>query len=136
MVLATSAATVATVVFGAQTAFATDDSFTVYSDDSGFCGSAEFVDYGPGAAGGGNNDDYLVIHDLCSDSRGVRAYAWVNGEYLGAKNNTNGLSGAPVVWDPFGNVTGMQVVGLKVCLFDSDNVLTHCHEGENTILDG
>lgn len=66
-VLVTSAVAAATVLFGAQTAFAGDDSFVVYSHDEYSCGS---------------------------------------------------------------------VVGLKVCLFDADNVLSGCQEGENTVWDG
>ncbi|MFD7919844.1 hypothetical protein ACFV3R_11535 [Streptomyces sp. NPDC059740] len=128
---ATSAIAVATMLIGAQAASAaTDDSFTVKTN--GGCGSVEFVDYGPGAAGGGNNDDYAVIHDYCSDGKGVRAYAWIGSKYLGARNNTNGLNGSAVVWDPFGNVTNGQNVGLKVCLFNSDNVLSSCASANKT----
>ena len=42
---------------------AVNDGFSV-STSSGGCGSNEFVDYGPGAPGGGNNDDYVLIHEL------------------------------------------------------------------------
>lgn len=109
-----AAAAAATVLLGSP-AFATvDDSF--YASTAGGCAVLDFVDYGPGAAGGGNNDDYLVIHDYCADGYGVRAYAWLNGAYLGSKWNGNGAAGDAVVWDPFGNVQGGDTVGIKVCL--------------------
>ncbi|MFC8369483.1 MULTISPECIES: hypothetical protein [unclassified Streptomyces] len=132
----TTAVAAATMLFGAQAAVAaTNDSFAV-GTTSGGCGVVNFVDYGAGAPGGGNNDDYLVIHDYCGDGKGVRAYAWIGSTYLGAKNNTNGLAGSAVVWDPFGNVTGGQKVGIKVCLFDSNNTLSRCAEASRVSADG
>jgi hypothetical protein len=140
----TSAVAAATMLLGTQAAFAaTNDSFAV-STTSGGCGAVNFVDYGEGAPGGGNNDDYLVIHDYCADGRGVRAYAWLTpqGEstiYLGAHNNTNGQAGEAVVWDPFaawGNVIAGDKVGIKVCLFDSDNTLSKCAEASRVSADG
>ncbi|PJE93904.1 hypothetical protein CUT44_32475 [Streptomyces carminius] len=132
----TSAVAAATMLLGTQTAFAAvNDSFSVYTT-SGGCGSVDFVDYGEGWPGGGNNDDYLVIHDYCSDGKGVRAYAWVDGVYLGARNNTNGLAGAAVLWDPVGNVTAGEKVGVKVCLFNSDNTLSRCNEVSRVSADG
>ncbi|NEY33624.1 hypothetical protein GTU99_15700 [Streptomyces sp. PRKS01-65] len=143
MAVTTSALAAATMLFGTQAAVAaTNDSFAVGTTNGG-CGTVNFVDYGEGAPGGGNNDDYLVIHDYCSDGRGVRAYAWLTfgGEthYLGARNNTNGLAGDAVVWDPFadwGNVEAGDLVGLKVCLFDSNNTLSRCAEKSQLSVDG
>jgi hypothetical protein len=83
------------------------------------CGVANFIDYGPGAPGGGNNDDYVVIHDYCADGHGVRAYVEVDDSgYWWNQYNGNGLAGAPVVWDPFGNIKAKQKVTLEVCLVD------------------
>jgi hypothetical protein len=64
------------------------------------CGAVDFVDYGPGAPGGGNNDDYAVVHDYCGDGHGVKAWAWLDGVLIGSQYNGNGLAGAPVIWDP------------------------------------
>ncbi|HEY9327652.1 hypothetical protein ACFTZ8_02580 [Streptomyces fungicidicus] len=135
----TSAFVAAAMLFGTQAAFAgTNDSFSV-STTGGGCGAVDFVDYGAGAPGGGNNDDYLVIHDYCSDGKGVRAYAWIGSLYLGAKNNTNGLAGAAVVWDPFkeyGNIIAGTKVGIKVCLFNSSGTLSSCAEASRVSVDG
>ncbi|MGW4021938.1 hypothetical protein [Streptomyces sp. NPDC005009] len=135
----TTAVAAATMLFGTQAAVAaTNDSFAV-GTTSGGCGVVNFVDYGEGAPGGGNNDDYLVIHDYCGDGKGVRAYAWIDDIYLGAKNNTNGLAGSAVVWDPFkdwGNIIAGDRVGIKVCLFDSNNTLSRCAEASRVSADG
>ena len=99
-------------------ATAVNDSFSV-STLNGGCGRADFVDFGDGAPGGGSNDDYVVIHDLCGDGHGVKAWAWLNGTLIGSKYNGNGLAGDAVVWDPFkqfGNVLPGDSIGLKVCL--------------------
>ena len=111
----------ATLVAQAPAQAAVDDSFSVYTTDG--CGSVDFVDYCPGAPGGGDNDDYAVIHDYCGDGHGVKAWAWLNGVLIGAQFNGNGLSGAAVVWDPFrdyGNIYAGDSVGLKVCLVDGN----------------
>ena len=99
---------------------ALSDDFTVHTTDSGVCGSGgggsvQFVDNGPAG------DDYVVIHDLCSDGHGVKAYAWINGEYFGSMYNGNGLAGAAVTWHPWNNVFDGESVGLKVCLVDGNN---------------
>ena len=107
-----------------------DDSFTVYTLDG--CGSIEFVDHGPGKPGGGDNDDYAVIHDLCGDGHGVKAWAWVNG-VLHEQYNGNGLAGAPVIWDPFGNVIPGQDIALKVCLVDGNDDPTPSKCGSATV---
>ena len=134
------ALTLGAVVMAAAPAAATvDDGFTVYTTDG--CGAVDFVDYGPGAPGGGNNDDYAVVHDYCGDGHGVKAWAWINGVYLGGKYNGSGLAGAPVVWDPFkayGNVIAGDRVGLKVCLVDGDGDTTpsRCVSFTHTSVDG
>lgn len=136
--LITSAAAIGSLLMVATPASAAwDDSFVVSTDD--LCGRADFVDYGEGAPGGGNNDDYIVIHDYCSSDRlGVMAYAWRNGSYLGKRFNGNGAAGAPVVWDPFGSVNAGEDVGLKVCLVNGagDNTPTNCDEYTHEMVDG
>ncbi|MBE8518894.1 hypothetical protein ILP97_15450 [Amycolatopsis sp. H6(2020)] len=116
-----------------------DDSFTVSTTDG--CGAVDFVDYGAGAPGGGNNDDYAVVHDYCGDGHGVKAWAWLDGVLIGSKYNGNGLAGDPVVWDPFaayGNVIAGDSVGLKVCLVDGngDTTPARCASKTRTSVDG
>jgi hypothetical protein len=121
--LFTATLTLGSVASGANHAAAAfDDSFTVYTTDG--CGAVDFVDHGPGAPGGGDNDDYAVIHDYCADGHGVRATGLHNARYLGRKYNGNGLAGAPVVWDPFPNVLTNDRVELEVCLVDGSNDLS------------
>ncbi|GAB1516574.1 hypothetical protein [Actinophytocola sp. KF-1] len=119
-----------------QAAAAYDDGFTVRTGNG--CGTVDFVDYGEGQPGGGSNDDYAVVHDYCSDGHGVKAYAWIDGYYLGSKYNGNGLAGAPVVWDPFGNVVAGEAIGLKVCLVDGadDPTPSDCRSATHTSVDG
>jgi hypothetical protein len=114
---------------------AIDDSFVTYTTDG--CGAANFVDYGTWPDGS-TNDDYAVVHDYCSDGHGVRAYAWLDGFYLGSKYNGNGHAGAPVYWDPFGNVLAGDVVGLQVCLVDGsgDTTPSKCVYAEHVSQDG
>ncbi|NUT17990.1 MAG: hypothetical protein HOV77_02295 [Hamadaea sp.] len=123
-----------------------NDGFAASTTNS--CGSAIFVDYGEGASGGGNNDDYVLIRDNCSDSHGVRAWAWVTehtsaGDLtypLGSKYNGNGVAGADVVWDPFldGNVRAGDTVKLKICLVDGsgDTTGSYCGSATHTSVDG
>lgn len=149
MMLTASASVVGLVVLTANAAQAvTDDGFRAVTTDAGGCGVAEFVDYGAGAPGGGDNDDYVVIHDYCSDGHGVKAYAWLvvattsgtQTTYLGAKYNGNGLAGTPVYWDPFpsNEVWPGETVALKVCLVDgnSDPTASKCGENRRTSQDG
>jgi hypothetical protein len=112
---------------GQVVAEAVDDGFGVQSEgfgDCGFGGTAEYVDYGPGLSGGGNNDDYIEIVDWCFDGHGVKAWVWFNGKCLnfclGAYNGYG--AGEVVIWDPFpnGNVKAGDKVGLKVCNVDGD----------------
>lgn len=120
-----------------------DDTFWVTTTRS--CGSNEdsvsgmtyFWDYGPGAPGGGDNDDYISILDVCEDRHGVRGYVWLNGEYLGSRYNGNGY-GSEVVWDPFGNLPRDSRVGLRVCLVDGpDGAGYACSElRSHTLEDG
>jgi hypothetical protein len=137
--LSTGAAALA-VTMAANAAFASyNDSFSVSTTDG--CGAVNFIDYGEGADGGGNNDDYLVIHDYCGDHHGVMAYAWIGDLYLGKKYNGNGLAGDPVVWDPFklyGNIFEGDVVGIKACLVDGpdDPTASKCRENRHKSHDG
>ena len=123
MEMATLLAVSGTVTLAASPAFASaaayNDSFTSRTTNGG-CGSVEFVDYGTWPSGAAH-DDYAVVHDLCSDGRGVKAYAWYNGSYVGSSFNGNGLAGVPVYWDPFPNIVAGDVVALKVCLSNGPN---------------
>ncbi|MEU8393506.1 hypothetical protein [Micromonospora sp. NPDC048842] len=106
-------------------AAAGNDDYTVYSGQGG--GAVDFIDYGPGAAGGGNNDDYLVIRDIAADGHGVQVWAWLHGKYLGTKYNGNG-AWTSVIYDPYtifpNNVAKGEVIGLKICLVDGkDNLI-------------
>lgn len=118
---------------------AVDDSFVVSTTDG--CGRADFVDFGPGAPGGGDNDDYVEIHDFCSDGHGVRAFATLSGIDLGSMYNGNGLAGDSVIWDPFkdfGNVLPGDTVVLKACLVDGPDDTTpfNCRTISRTSVDG
>lgn len=123
-------------------AAAIDDGFNVATGDG--CGRADFVDFGPGAPGGGDNDDYIVIHDFCSDGHGVKVWAWLNGVSVNSdagRYNGNGLAGDPVIWDPFkpfGNVITGDSVRIKVCLVDSSTASSglSCHETTRISQDG
>jgi hypothetical protein len=127
-----AAATAALLVTTAP-AFASSDSFTIFTSDSKGCGGAAYIDYGDGAPGGGSNDDYVNIYDDCPDHHGVIAYAWLNGAYLGWAYDGYGSEDSIVlVWDPFkpyGNVHNGDSVGLKVCLVDgaSDPTPSYCY---------
>ncbi|MGW3678317.1 hypothetical protein [Streptomyces prasinus] len=132
----TSAVAAAAMLFSTQAAVAaTNDSFTVGTTGGG-CGVVNFVDYGEGWPGGGNNDDYLSIYDSCGDKKGVRADAWLNGVYYGSKSNTGGLTGDPVLWDPFGDVWAGDAIGIKVCLVDGNGALSKCNETTRWSVDG
>ncbi|WP_444949215.1 hypothetical protein [Micromonospora ureilytica] len=106
-------------------AAAGNDDYTVYTGQSG--GAVDFIDYGPGAPGGGDNDDYLVIRDIAADGHGVQVWAWLHGKYLGTKYNGNG-AWTSVIYDPYtifpNNVAKNEVIGLKICLVDGkDNLI-------------
>lgn len=123
-----------------------DDGFVVPTTDD--CGRADFIDFGPGAAGGGDNDDYVEIHDFCSDGHGVIASGTLTkrttvGDLtfdLGSRYNGNGLNGNSVIWDPFkplGNVDPNDTVVLKACLVDGPNGKPFkCQVGIWTSIDG
>jgi hypothetical protein len=118
LVLAAALVSVTVLVTNSAGAAVNDDFAAVTTDG---CGVANFKDYGPGAPGGGDNDDYVVIHDYCADGHGVRAYLKVDGTpFWVGEYNGNGAAGAPVVWDPFlnGNVKAGQNIDLEVCLVD------------------
>ncbi|MFD0559075.1 hypothetical protein FB566_5036 [Stackebrandtia endophytica] len=111
-----------------------DDSFAVSTTENG--GYAAFVDYGPGAPGHGDNDDYVEIGDEGWDGYGVRAWAWVNGDYKGRKYFGGGM-GESTTWDPFGNVKPGQKVKLRVCLVDGpDAEGVYCASKTRTVTDG
>jgi hypothetical protein len=131
-----SAAALATVVLVSTPASAAvNDGFAASTTDG--CGVANFIDYGTWPSGS-ENDDYAVVHDYCSDGHGVRAFAYRNGAYLGSKYNGNGLAGAPVYWDPFGNVAAGDFVELEVCLVDGsgDTSYAKCGYASRTSADG
>jgi len=145
--LTIASAVSATLLFTATAANAVDDRFSAATTDG--CGVAEFVDYGPGAPGGGNNDDYIVIHDYCADGHGVRAYVWILGEYWGDQYNGNGRAGAAVVWDPFRawggpeNLIKGDFFTIRVCLVDGPNDAadepeagSKCRSASHTMGDG
>jgi hypothetical protein len=124
---------------GCRVSAAVDDSITASTTD--FCGTADFVDHGPGKPGGGDNDDYVVIHDRCPDHHGVQAWAYLNDKLIGIMYNGNGLRGAPVIWDPYTQGTNVKkgdVFKLRVCLVDGPNDRTPSRCGENVgfTLDG
>ncbi|WP_326561660.1 hypothetical protein [Micromonospora sp. NBC_01796] len=122
-------------------AAAGNDDYTVYTGDSRLGGAVDFVDYGPGAPGGGNNDDYLVIRDLRGDGHGVQVWAWLHGKYLGTRYNGGG-AGSQLIYDPYSifpnNVAANEVIGLKICLVDGENNLiqSSCSNLEWPSIDG
>ncbi|MGI5216209.1 hypothetical protein [Plantactinospora sp. CA-290183] len=140
-------AAVATVglVGAAAPAAAADDGFAVTTKTPSLCedrdliaGYLQFIDYGPGAPGGGNNDDYLSLEDWCADGDGVKGWAWLNGILLGERYNGNGTDAA-VLWDPFppSTVRARDVVGLKVCSVNGPNGTPYnCQSAEIISLDG
>jgi hypothetical protein len=120
-------------VVNAGAAFASvNDSFEIWTNDADGCGSVVFVDYGEGAPGDGNNDDYLEFTDNCEDHHGVKVWAWHNGVYLGGMYNGNGV-GKAKVWDPFGNVAAKDTIKVKICLVDGDADPTPSHCEETTV---
>lgn len=134
----------AAMVFPASPAFASDDSFGTHTTDNctdggpaGFHGgNIEFVDFGPGATSNpANNDDYLVVADECADGWGVTGYAWLNGTYLGSHHDGRG-SATSDVWDPFGNVRGGDLIGIKVCLQNTGGTPHNCLDTQRTSTDG
>jgi hypothetical protein len=128
-----------TVLVASPASAAVNDNFYAQTTDG--CGVVNFIDYGPGAPGGGDNDDYTVIHDYCADGHGVRAWTWLDGVYLGSMYNGNGQAGSPVVWDPYkpyGNVGAGDLVELIVCLVDGsgDTTGARCGYAAHTSADG
>lgn len=114
----------------------TNDNFSVRTTDAKGGGDSLFVDYGRFTPHGGKNDDFVQILDLEKDGYGVRAYAWVNGNYKGSKYNSRGY-GAYLNWDPVGNVKPGQRVKIKVCLAAwSGAPNQYCDSKTRTITDG
>lgn len=104
-------------------AHAASDDFSVWAEEG--CGvfpaapaRTDFVDHGEGVPSDpAQNDDYVEIVDQCKDGHGVRGYVWLNGVYLGSRYNGHG-AGETVIWDPLGNLSTGDRVGLKVCLVE------------------
>lgn len=98
----------------------------------GLTGSIEFIDYGRGQEGGGNNDDYFWVHDYSSaDHDGVKAWVWVDGVLKGSKYNGRGASAGPVFWDPV-QITGRHTIGVKVCNVNGNaGTPYNCHSHEH-----
>jgi hypothetical protein len=117
-----------------------DDGFVVRTTDPRECGSVAFVDEAAGSdpGGGTSGNDHVVIRDLCGDGHGVRAYAWLDGDYEGSMYDGNGSAGEPVVWEPFLGVGAGQRVELKVCLVDgaNDTTASNCGTATQTSIDG
>jgi hypothetical protein len=126
-VLSSAAATALTgaalaVIPGSPALAAVNDDFS--ATVAGGCGTVNFIDYGEGKPGGGNNDDYFVIHDYCADGYGVEAIMSLFAPDPTSDRNSpsnraynhNGEAGAAVIVDPFGNVLGGDRLTLKVCL--------------------
>ena len=132
----------ASLVIAPTAAFAYNDSFLVETTNG--CGSAEFIDYGEGAPGGGNNDDYMVVHDYCADGRGVAAVVYLNGSYWASTYNSNGAAGAAKIWDPFqswneADLRAGDRIKVEVSLLEnasSENGLYLRSSGYRTIVDG
>ncbi len=129
------AATVATAV---PATAATDDSFSVRTTNG--CGSLTFVDYGPGAPGHGDNDDYLAIRDTCRDGKGVRGFTEQNGILAGTEYNGRG-NGKTKLFDPYQdgtNVVAGDEIIITVCLVDgpSDTTAEYCDYARHVSVDG
>lgn len=122
-VLLPVAAAMTVVLAQANPAAARDDSFplSVKEYKGHFGGYVNFVDYGPGAPGGGDNDDYLEIYDEVPDGHGVQVWAWLNGKYLDSKYHGGGAYNK-VYFDPYSifpnNVAAGENIGLTICLVD------------------
>ncbi|WP_433124880.1 hypothetical protein ACQPWW_20945 [Micromonospora sp. CA-240977] len=138
------AAALTVVLAQANPAAAGNDDFEVWTnyDRYGFAGIVRFVDYGPGAPGGGNNDDYLEIYDNHPDGHGVQVWAWLHGKYLDTKYHGAGSTNNPVYFDPYAifpkNVAAGERIGVKICLVDGINNLIEdsCGSFEWQSIDG
>jgi len=118
---------------------AVNDNFNASTTDG--CGVANFIDYGPGAPGGGNNDDYVVIHDYCADvTASWRTSKWTT-PATGSTSTTATACPVPP-WSGvrfcMGNVKAGQKVELEVCLVDgiSDPTGSRCWEASRRSADG
>jgi len=118
---------------------AVNDNFNASTTDG--CGVANFIDYGPGAPGGGNNDDYVVIHDYCADvTASWRTSKWTT-PATGSTSTTATACPVPP-WSGvrfcMGNVKAGQKVELEVCLVDgiSDPTGSRCGEASRRSADG
>jgi hypothetical protein len=96
-------------------------------------GFVQFQDYGDGAAGGGKNDDYLIVGDSCPNGDGVKAWAWVDGVAKGSMYNGNGAY-TNKIWDPLGNLKDGASLGMKICSVSGNNGTPyHCNSITFTI---
>jgi hypothetical protein len=96
-------------------------------------GFVQFEDNGPGAEGGGDNDDYLIVGDSCPNGDGVKAWAWVDGVLKGDKYNGKGAY-KNVIWDPLGNLKNGQSLGVKICSVNGNSGTPyHCQSVTRTV---
>ncbi|MBV1856600.1 hypothetical protein [Catellatospora tritici] len=117
------AAAAATMLVASPAAAAIDDSFQIGTPDG--CAVLNFVDSGYYPPTGSNNDDFFVIHDYCADGRGVTGFAQLNYGTQKTAHNGSGLNGAPVYWDPFGNVVGNDIISMYVCETVNNNCVEY-----------
>ena len=142
-ILAAVAVAVAAVLVpvGPASAAEHDDGFTVWSTDR--CGSAQFVDHGPGEPGSGGNDDYVLVRDHCDDGYEVKVDGWLGWSWLGAQYVEEPAAGA-VFWDPFaeyGDLYRGDRFNLGVCQYDRSQDASgylgfNCRYQEKTMVDG
>ncbi|MBB5867993.1 hypothetical protein F4553_001372 [Allocatelliglobosispora scoriae] len=108
-----TAATAALALLGSPAMAAHDDSFS--ASTPGGCGVADFVDYGTWGDGS-KKDDFIVLHDYCSDSKGIFVMAWLNGNQVGGLQNSNGYAGKPTMYKPWDDVKAGDRIAMQVCL--------------------
>ncbi|MFG3343154.1 hypothetical protein [Glycomyces sp. NPDC048151] len=113
-----------------------DDGFTVATQND--AGYAQYVDYGKGGSGGGNNDDYVEIDDTWADGWDIWVRVTQNGDSH-YKEYKRGAWGDVMVWDPFrdNNVKPGDTIEIEVCLLDPDsNQHDECNEHGDVSADG
>lgn len=119
-----SAAFIAVTATGAsaddKTGRGVDDGFTVATQND--AGYAQYVDYGEGKPGGGNNDDYIEIDDTWADGWDIWVRVSQNGDSH-EKVYDDGPWSDVLIWDPFrhNNVKPGDEIEIEVCLYDSDS---------------
>jgi hypothetical protein len=133
-VTAVGLAGTAVLTFGTPAAAAASDTKAIATtsncpedDYLPYEGFVQFQDYGEGAEGGGNNDDYLIVGDSCPNGDGVKAWAWVDGVAKGSMYNGNGAY-TNKIWDPLGNLPDGASLGMKICSVSGNNGTPyHCN---------